>query len=187
MSLALKHFGYPAGCNFSYGCINVDSPASPFLVRLAPSITLVLLLAATLFSLWLLLRRPAGSPGKPAPGGVLVGCTSLLLLVFIAGNKVFSPQYLIWLLPFLPLLPLPPRPRRLCLGVFAVVCVLTTVLVLTWRRHVVGNPAWLATMPVSGPTGLGVALLWARNLAFVGLTLLVAVCLARPWPLRQEN
>jgi hypothetical protein len=44
------------------------------------------------------------------------------LLAFIATNKVFSPQYLIWLLPFAPLL----RPRQA--GLFLAICAITIVI-----------------------------------------------------------
>jgi hypothetical protein len=44
------------------------------------------------------------------------------LLAFIATNKVFSPQYMIWLLPFAPLL----RPRHS--GLLLTICAMTTVI-----------------------------------------------------------
>jgi hypothetical protein len=199
--LGLKPFGYPSACYYGHGCINVDSPASALLTRLSPAITLGLLLAVTLFSGWLLLRRKAEdeegrAPGLPAGGarstlekgappagrlfgGDLAACASLALLVFIAGNKVFSPQYLLWLLPLLPLLPFSVVPRRLCLGSFGVVCAISTATRLLWARHIVVSP-WVEPVTwVSGPTALGSVLLISRNVVFLALILLVGTCLVR--------
>ena len=44
-------------------------------------------------------QRTAGSVSAPS----LAAFLSAALLVFILANKVFSPQYILWLLPFLPL------------------------------------------------------------------------------------
>jgi hypothetical protein len=46
----------------------------------------------------------------------------LAILIFIISNKVFSPQYLIWLLPFIPFL------KRGQIALFAIICILTVLI-----------------------------------------------------------
>ena len=182
--VALRPFGYPSELNNTYGSTNVDSSASPILARLSPYITVSLLLAATFYSCRLLLRRKYEESRQPMTAGSaapqsardLVACASLVLLVFIAGNKVFSPQYLLWLVPLIPLLALPRWPRRLCAVTFALACGLSTNIMLVWSRHI----AWDETLTrVGGPTGLGISFLAARNLVFLGLVMLLGVWLIK--------
>ena len=80
------------------------------------------------------------------------------VLAYIITGKVFSPQYLIWLMPFMAVVdgPIAPRVRRL----FATVCALTLL-----------APASLRTLP---RTSLWVILPYnARNVLIVGLFLLL--------------
>jgi hypothetical protein len=52
--------------------------------------------------------------------------------------------------------------------------VLSTVTVLLWQRHVVGDSNWVeAVTSVHGPTALGSTLLIGRNVAFLGFGLLI--------------
>jgi hypothetical protein len=52
----------------------------------------------------------------------LVTFSLAALLAFIVTNKVFSPQYLIWLVPFAPLLP------RRQIVLFVAICVATMII-----------------------------------------------------------
>lgn len=83
---------------FNFGSWNLVSPLSLPILRALP-LLFVLLYAIALWRGWMCFQR---SPNAPA---VLAYGTLTALLAFIAANKVFSPQYVIWLLPFLPLLP----------------------------------------------------------------------------------
>jgi hypothetical protein len=87
----------------------------------------------------------------------------------LVGNKVFSPQYLLWLVPLVPLLPFAWPKRRLVLGWFLVICLLTTVL---WRVFVaqVMRPVEPGSDAMLGPTPLGAGLILVRNALVVGLT-----------------
>jgi hypothetical protein len=94
-----------------------------------------------------------------------VACAVVLLLVLILTSKVFSPQFLLWLLPLLPLLDVEgglPWSAWVC---FLLVCIATTVIwPFRFRLDIVGAvvPAADAVL-CSGPTRLGVVLLALRN------------------------
>jgi hypothetical protein len=181
--LLLKPLGYPCDFGFAFGSLNIDADAAPLLVRLSPYVTLALVLAALSVSCRLILRRKyeegQSSPNARNPAADLACGTALVLAAFIAGNKVFSPQYLLWLAVLIPLLPLPQWGRRWCTITFAAACVASTLTMAVWQRHVVGDVAWVeTTTSVSGPTPLGASLLVVRNVAFLGLAVLLGVLAA---------
>jgi hypothetical protein len=182
--LLLKPFGYPCDFGFGHGSLNVDAPGAAVLARLSPYVTLGLVLAATFVSCRLVLRRKyeesqAGLASVSPNAGDLACGACLVLGAFIAGNKVFSPQYLLWLAPLVPLLPLRSLLRRPCVAAFAAACVLSTATMIVWQHHVVGDDDWIDTVTsVAGPTALGSALLIARNAAFLGLIVLLGMGVA---------
>jgi hypothetical protein len=92
----------PARLEFNYGALHVASPLTGAVLSWLP-ILFVLLFGAVLASCVVRFREE-----QAATGGVtsesLVAYSVAALLAFILTNKVFSPQYLIWLLPFAPLL-----------------------------------------------------------------------------------
>ena len=109
----------PVGIVYNYGAIHLVAPGAAKTIQLLP----VLFLA--LYSLLLIrcrneFRREWEGSGIIAPR-VLTNFLLGALLTFIVANKVFSPQYVIWMLPFVPLL----RPRDIALSL--VIFVLTTV------------------------------------------------------------
>jgi hypothetical protein len=178
--LLLRPLGLPCDFGVAFGSLNVDAPPAPLLVRLAPYVTLVLVLAATVLAGRLVLRhKVAESQGLPTPRNAaadVAAGTALVLAAFIAGNKVFSPQYLLWLAPLIPLLPWPQGSRRWCALAFAAACVASTLTMIVWQRQIVGDEDWIDTMTtVPGPTALGSALLIIRNVAFVGMFVLLGV------------
>lgn len=80
-------FGMPFMIVNTYGSINIVS-------RLGESVSLiseVLFVAGCLYTVWLQWRRTID----------MTQASIALLLVFVATGKVFSPQYLIWLMPLL--------------------------------------------------------------------------------------
>jgi len=80
------------------------------------------------------------------------------------GSKVFSPQYLLWLLPVAPLMP---TARRPLLWLFVAIALVTTAMFPYGYDQI-----------AHGPTLLGAGLLVARNAAVVALT---AGALAAAW------
>src|SRR5207237_8892682 len=65
--------------------------------------------------------------GQAHPESV-VSYSLLFLMIFIATNKVFSPQYLLWLAPFVALLPFAGRTRQWFMWTFLAICLLSTIL-----------------------------------------------------------
>lgn len=92
-----------AAISFGFGSYEVSSPIidSLGLPQLALNAVLVISLLAALF---ISFRRDARNGGTIRPA-TLVRYSLATLLVVILVNKVLSPQYLIWLLPFAALLP----------------------------------------------------------------------------------
>lgn len=80
-------FGFPAHVEFTYGSLNVISP-------LGDSLALIIECAFVLAFIYTIWQQWRGKLD------VVQSCIALLL-VFIAFGKVFSPQYLIWLMPLL--------------------------------------------------------------------------------------
>jgi hypothetical protein len=189
LPLALHVFGLPLQTDFSYGSINVQSPLSSVLVALSPWLTAGLLLGAAVLLLVHARHLSQREDTTQTPSKTLAqlyprefaSYTLLFLSLFILANKVFSPQYLLWLIPLVSLLPMPPRPRRWFTWLFVLLCVLSTVLVPFLfvadliDRH--GSPANYFT--VKDPTFRVATLLVLRNLVFLGLTGWLALYLYR--------
>lgn len=88
--------------NGNYGSINVDSPLADSIIKLLPLI-LILALVVVIVSCLSCFRSEYARNGAISSES-LVAYIIATLLVFIAFGKVFSPQYIIWLLPFVSLL-----------------------------------------------------------------------------------
>jgi hypothetical protein len=126
--LALQVLGSPVALVYSYGSINVTSTLTPTLVALAPWLAGVVLLAAAVGVLIHFQSVTAPHQGTESTGTLaqvyprhILGYALVLLMVFIATSKVFSPQYLLWLAPLVCLVPLTGRSRPLVLGSFLLV------------------------------------------------------------------
>lgn len=114
-----------AKLEFNYGALHLVSPASAAALRWLP-MAFVGLFALVCAAAWQSFRQqPRTTPGeRPSEGAIetLVVYATAALLAFIITNKVFSPQYLIWLLPFAPLL------RRRHALLIILIAALTTLL-----------------------------------------------------------
>jgi hypothetical protein len=189
--MALQGWGQAIKVRFSYGSINLDSSLSPVLQKyIAPCLAAGLLLAATALLLVHARRLAARDAGEGPSRGSLArlhprvfACYALLfLMAFIAGGKVFSPQYLLWLAPLVALTPLAGRGRRLFLWGFVGVCVLSTVvcpflLVADMIDRTSPEPG--AAWGLKAPTVRLAVILAIRNLLFLGLMASLAVHLFR--------
>ncbi len=94
---------------FNFGSWNVTSPLADSLAKIALPLTAVALLAMYGIYVWILWKRtdktmylPSGI--EPGIARLIIGYVTLSVAIFMAGNKVFSPQFLIWLIPTVPLL-----------------------------------------------------------------------------------
>ncbi|WP_108124187.1 hypothetical protein [Saccharospirillum mangrovi] len=171
--LAHSVFGLAAEVQFNFGSFNTVSPWSDTLLALS-SLVLLLALATSYGIAALVLWRDVNS-GAFAQSDEslrrLATLVCLLLLAAILSAKVFSPQYLLWLVPLVMLVGFQSRSAWLFQGLWLLACVLTVLIYpLTYERDFVqvglavqrdGQTIWPA------PTLLATLLLTLRNGALV--------------------
>jgi uncharacterized membrane protein len=109
-----------AKLEFNYGALHVASPVAGAVLSWLPFIFIALL--GAVLAICLIRFREEQATSGHVSNETLVAYTVAALLAFIVTNKVFSPQYIIWLLPFAPLL----RPRQA--GMLGVIFAITIVL-----------------------------------------------------------
>jgi hypothetical protein len=123
-----KMGGPPLDGFYDFGSWNVASPAADKLASLAlPLTALVLFVMYTIYAVELVRRMPrtrydASGIGK-REARFIIGYTTVVIALFMLGNKVFSPQFLIWIMPLVPLLS--PGWRGLTTLLFVVMGLLT--------------------------------------------------------------
>jgi hypothetical protein len=191
LPLAVWPLGFPLRVSHSYGSVNLHSSLTPTLVALSPWVTAGVLLATTVLLLVDFRRLSALSANSALPSLLPEGRAAegegvtlahlhpvptlsyalLLLMLFIAANKVFSTQYLLWLAPLVALVPLGPRGRRLFTWTFLLVCVLSTILVPFLFVSDLIDPIKPPSQPptLKTPTARLAILLVIRNLLFLAL------------------
>jgi hypothetical protein len=178
--LALQAFGHQIRVDYSYGSVNVHSSLSELLARCSPFLAGTLLLAATALLLvrFAGLTRKAGAEDKDKRRlaqvypRVVVSYSLLFLMIFIATNKVFSPQYLLWLAPLVALLPFTGRTRQGFTWGFLTVCLLSTVLVPFLYAFDLIDSSAPQTVPrlIREPTTRLAVVVIVRNVLFLILT-----------------
>jgi hypothetical protein len=109
-----------ARLEFNYGALHVASPLAGAVLSWLPVVFVVLFGAVLISGLARFCEEQA--TGGRVTNDSLVAYAVAALLTFIITNKVFSPQYMIWLLPFAPLL----RLRQA--SVLLAICALTIML-----------------------------------------------------------
>jgi hypothetical protein len=107
-----SHSGMPYTIDFTFGSLNLESQLS---LLISPLDTL-LMLSASLYLFWLQYHRRID----------LLQAMVGLVCVLIATGKVFSPQYLIWLIPLLAYLQARGQTSRSWMGCWAAISLLTT-------------------------------------------------------------
>jgi uncharacterized membrane protein len=110
----------PARLEFNYGALHLVSPLAGTALRWLPMAFFVLFLIVLACCL-ARFREEQAAQAHVSDESLVAYCVAALL-AFIVTNKVFSPQYIIWLLPFAPLL----RPRQA--GVLLAIYALTITL-----------------------------------------------------------
>jgi len=109
----------PARIEFNYGALQVVSPLAGAVLSWI-LVIFVVLFCAVLANCLARFREEQAADGRVTSES-LIAYSVAALLVFIVTNKVFSPQYVIWLLPLAPLLRLRQASALLA------ICVLTIV------------------------------------------------------------
>lgn len=105
---------------FNYGAFHLVSPLADSVLKGLP-LAFLLLFGLAIISCFHSFRMEQVKSGRVTTES-LAAYIVAVLLIFIATNKVFSAQYMIWLLPFAPLLRLRQQ------GLFMVICAITIVL-----------------------------------------------------------
>ena len=95
--------GQPLDVVYGFGSVQVAGPGSSLLVAASP-VELVALLGIVITVAALRFRRDEADLGQ-APAASLYLAASAVIVALLVGSKVFSVQYVIWLLPFAVLLP----------------------------------------------------------------------------------
>ncbi len=111
----------PAKLEFNYGALHLVSPWANAALAWLPWM-FVVVLSVVAVSAWGRFREECAADSGRASAETLAAYIFAALLAFIVTNKVFSPQYIIWLLPFAPLL----RPPQAL--VFLAIVVMTIIL-----------------------------------------------------------
>jgi uncharacterized membrane protein len=151
--------------DFNYGALHLVSPLATAVLRWLP-IAFIALYGVVLVCCLARFNKERATQGLITSES-LVAYIAAGLLAFIATNKVFSPQYIIWLLPFAPLL----RPRHA--GTLLAICAITIFLFPFDYDHLLA----MQMLPV--------LLLNLRNLLVVALLIWLILDRA-PAPLRAS-
>jgi hypothetical protein len=151
------HFGAPGHIEFSFGSLNIISSLAPLISPVNSLLTVAVLLA--LF--WLQWRKRID----------LAQTLTGLVCVLIVTGKVFSPQYLIWLIPFLAVLAARGQTNRLWMLSWTVISLLTTFIYIFYYSRL-PDPETAAKLIRTLPgffelVALRNALLLVTTLAFI--------------------
>ncbi|WP_414583906.1 glycosyltransferase 87 family protein [Scytonema sp. PCC 10023] len=103
-----------------YGSRNIVSPLDDIVLAVLP-LLLIIVYISMLVSCWYRFREERYK-NELMKVDSLVAYTLLALLIFIVTNKVFSPQYIVWLIPFAALL----KPRHAIL--MLAICITTYIM-----------------------------------------------------------
>lgn len=102
--LFASYMGYGLRMFLSYGSHNLFTPLANLLATLSGPVTLLFLLVGYR-SFWLRLReRDDGRENDFYREDQLMRYAAATVVIFMAGGKVLSPQFLIWLVPLVPLI-----------------------------------------------------------------------------------
>lgn len=165
VALTAGQFGAPLSYDDSYGSFNVRSSLTPILVGVAPVLCIVLLAIPGL-RLFLMQLRERNPLSKSQPGTVIL-TTVAMSFGFIVGNKVFSPQYMLWLIPLVVLLPVTGRRQTWLFALFLLLVGLTQVY---WNLFATLILVYNPETNVGGPTIYAYWLLLVRNLLMLFMT-----------------
>jgi hypothetical protein len=139
----------PAHLTFDFGSVQVAGPVADRILRIQLPVLVTALVAVALLAVRRF-RAEIADIGAVAPGS-LVTATAATVAALLLTNKVFSVQYVVWLLPFAALLP----SRQFWL--FALICALSVGI------HPLGYDLLIRELPPL------IVLLNVRNALLVGL------------------
>jgi len=165
LPLVLSFFGHPVHLVGEFGAWHLRSPLAPMLAKVSPALILVLVGGV---AVWVCFRGRRGDGVATADrlavaaAPLFVGAVTASLALAVLASKVFSPQYLLWLLPLVPL-----APSRRLLPLFLAVAALTTAVFPYFYDD------------IAALTTHGKLLLAARNALFVAFAGATVIALRR--------
>ena len=157
--LAARLLGTPFQVTLIYGAYNVATPVTPVLSMLAFPLLASFLTAATVVFAARFVRADSGR-AYMVSSQMVIELSLLFLCIVFTFSKIFSPQYLLALIPLVALLPYTGRGTFVFTCVFIGVCCLSTII----------YPHCYTRAIVHGPTWFGLYLLTARILLLAGMT-----------------
>ena len=96
---------------------------------------------------------------------IFICYTIFFIIISISASKVFSPQYLLWLVPIFPLISYKKILFRISSWIFVLTCIITTVIF----------PYLYFTDIITGPTLLGASLLIIRNILVIFIVVIFII------------
>jgi hypothetical protein len=144
---------------WSYGAYNVITTATPVLAALSLQVVAVLLTGATVALAVRRVLQPGGTVQAPA-FGIIIEAALLFLCIVFSFSRIFSPQYLLAIVPLVALLPCKGR------GAFAVTCLFLGTCFMSTLIY----PYFYTRAILHGPSWFGIFLLTSRMALLAGMT-----------------
>ena len=160
--LAHLAFGADAVANHAFNSWQISSPLADILASPLPILLLVSL--ALLFAAAFVGFRAEHGAVPPRQGDLLSACLMAVLLVVIVTNKVFSPQYLVWLIPLAAL-----RPMREAVLLALIGGLTLAIFVLNWPQLLALDAGMIVLLNVRNLLLL-ILLLWLAWRILLGAT-----------------
>ena len=152
--------GQPPALSFGFSAVNVEGSLAGSMLLVLPVVTIAAIGLLAVVG-WRRIRDDVGRVGRVRPVTIST-LTAASMLMLLVTSKVYSIQYVVWLVPLVALLP---RPQFW----LAAVCVALTIPI---------HPILFAALVRQ--EALPILVLNVRNLLLVALTAWVVVDLARP-------
>jgi len=182
--MMLHYVGLPVYVTYGFGSFNLESDLSPFFSMISSLFVVLSVLGILLFCISRLkhhslqsgvgeaLNEDTKTLAQSFPQTFLY-LTIATLLAGIAVSKVFSPQYLLWLVPLFGLLPYQNKSAKWAGVLFVFVCLLTALIYpFLYFTDFIHNQMELADGRVcwEAPTILAANILFLRNLLLIATT-----------------
>lgn len=148
------------GTSFDHAAWHLDSSIADVLAKASPVVTL----AALFWLYWSFFRNQTG---KGFSEGRALNYAVIAIIIFLLGNKIFSPQYIIWLCPLVPLIT--GSHRLVTLIIFAAVG-LATQYIFTCNIDYIFGCRYSELVQAEAP---GIYVLLARNLFLLAMIVLI--------------
>jgi len=145
---------------FSYGSWNLASPLADKLAKLSFPFSAILLFVLYAVYAWKLWKSPRNNLMSSENARDFVRFSTLSVAIFIASSKVFSVQYLMWLMPLIPLIEA--KQTTVMWFIFAVIGIMTQFI---YPYNYLNFESFLTPY---------VLVIIFRNILFVALTILIA-------------